>query len=238
MDTRRKRFSFCESSFFLNEDSSFDVSVDDLLETTCYFRMKNLKVCLQLQTSDRIRCSQIGNRFRGFNIVYPYHCFNRTTCTRACFTPEMHSPHSVFISFFEIRPSFELKFSAQNTRTLCGISRTCSTFTGERSPCTKRTRLHSFNLGGVVSTHSSTTYGSRSRLICTLHTTDSHDTKLFVFMPTTQEMKSKCAETVPKKAVQSPLLRTVLCDASDTNLHYPFQTLVDGDGVGGGQTEL
>ena len=36
-------------------------------------------------------------------------------------------------------------------------------------------------------------------------------------------------------AVQSPLLRTVLSDGSDTNLHYLFQTLVDGVGVGGGQ---
>ena len=37
--------------------------------------------------------------------------------------------------------------------------------------------------------------------------------------------------------VQSPLLRTVLCDGSNTNLHYPFQTLVDGVGVRGGQAK-
>ena len=41
-----------------------------------------------------------------------------------------------------------------------------------------------------------------------------------------------------QEADQSPLLRAVLCDGSDTNLHYPFLTLVDGVGVGGRQTEL
>ena len=41
-----------------------------------------------------------------------------------------------------------------------------------------------------------------------------------------------------EEAVQSPLLRTVLCDGSDTNLHYPFLTFVDDVGVGGRQTEL
>ena len=35
--------------------------------------------------------------------------------------------------------------------------------------------------------------------------------------------------------VHTPLLRTVLCNGSNTNLHYPFQTQVVGVGVGGGQ---
>ena len=34
----------------------------------------------------------IGNRLRGFNLVGPYHCFNRTTRTRGYFIPNIHSP--------------------------------------------------------------------------------------------------------------------------------------------------
>ena len=37
-----------------------------------------------------------------------------------------------------------------------------------------------------------------SKRTSTHHTTDSHDTHLFVFVPTTQEMRSRCAETVPR----------------------------------------
>ena len=47
----RKRLSLL-CSFFFNEDFSVEVSVDDLLETTCYFRIKNLEVCLQLDPDD------------------------------------------------------------------------------------------------------------------------------------------------------------------------------------------
>ena len=43
-----KSSSLC--SFFLNDDPSFEVSVVDLLETTRYFKIKNLEVCLQLCT--------------------------------------------------------------------------------------------------------------------------------------------------------------------------------------------
>ena len=42
----RKRFSFC--SFFFSTDPSLEVSVEDLLEATRYFRIKNLKVSLQI----------------------------------------------------------------------------------------------------------------------------------------------------------------------------------------------
>ena len=50
--SREKEFFLC--SFFLNEDSSFEVSVDDLLDTTRYSRIRNLKVGLQLCPSDSI----------------------------------------------------------------------------------------------------------------------------------------------------------------------------------------
>ena len=56
-----------------------EVSVDDLLETTCWLRIKNLEVCLQLGPSGRTRRLQIGNGLRGFN-------FNRTACTRGFFS--------------------------------------------------------------------------------------------------------------------------------------------------------
>ena len=38
--SREKAFS-CLCSFFLDEESFFDISVDDLLETIRYFRIKN-----------------------------------------------------------------------------------------------------------------------------------------------------------------------------------------------------
>ena len=47
----RKRLSLL-CSFFFTEDFSVEVSVDDLLETTCYCRIKNLEVCLQLDPDD------------------------------------------------------------------------------------------------------------------------------------------------------------------------------------------
>ena len=49
--------------------------MNDPLETTRHSGTKNLGVCLQ-----------ISNRLRGFTLVEPYHCVNRTTCTRRYFT--------------------------------------------------------------------------------------------------------------------------------------------------------
>ena len=46
-----KAFSFF-CYFFLNEDSSVEVSVDDPLETTRYVGIKNLEVCVQLCPGD------------------------------------------------------------------------------------------------------------------------------------------------------------------------------------------
>ena len=43
----------------------------------------------QLGPEERIRRFEMGNRLRGFNLVDPYHCFNRTTCRRGYFTPEI-----------------------------------------------------------------------------------------------------------------------------------------------------
>ena len=60
----------------------------------------------------------------------------------------------------------------------------------------------------------------------------------FVFMPTTLKRRGQSVLRRIQEADQSPLLRAVLCDGSDTNLHYPFLALVDGVGVGGGQTKL
>ena len=53
---------------------------------------EKLELCLQLFPGDNLCRPQIGNRLRGFNLVDPYHFFNRTTCTRTDFTPEIHSP--------------------------------------------------------------------------------------------------------------------------------------------------
>ena len=53
------------------------VPVDDLLEATRFFRIKNL--------------FRSANRHYGFNLADPYHCFIRTTCTRGYFTPEINS---------------------------------------------------------------------------------------------------------------------------------------------------
>ena len=77
----RENACFSLSSFFLNEDPSFEVSVDDLLEATRYLGIKSLPVCQQLCPGNCISRLQIGSRLRGFNLVHPYHCFNRTTCT-------------------------------------------------------------------------------------------------------------------------------------------------------------
>ena len=101
---RRRFFFFC--SFFLNKDSSFEVSVDDLLDTTRYYRIKTLEVCLQFRTDNRIRRLQLCDRLRGFGLADPCHCFNRTTPTRGYFTPEMHLT-SLEVS--EIRSGIELK---------------------------------------------------------------------------------------------------------------------------------
>ena len=98
--------------------------------------------------------------FVGFNVVDPYTCFKRTTCTPGHVTPDIHSADP---GFSEIRP--DLSFSAvagklrlslhlfwllhSIMRTFCGcpyISRTCSTVrTVEMdrqavSRCNKRTR--------------------------------------------------------------------------------------------------
>ena len=62
---------FLLCSFFLNEDSPVEVFVDDLLETTRFFTIKNFEVCLQLGPSFRIRRLQTSNRLRGFNNVDP-----------------------------------------------------------------------------------------------------------------------------------------------------------------------
>ena len=57
-------------------------------------------------SNDGIRRLQIDNTLRGLNLAHPYHCFNRTTCTRGHFTPVIHSPDP---EISEIRPGFELK---------------------------------------------------------------------------------------------------------------------------------
>ena len=105
LPSREKLLFLCSS--FLNEDSSFEVSVDDLLQTTGYLRIKNLEVCLQLGPCGGIRRLQIDHILRGFGLVDPHHCFHRTTCTRRYSTRETHSPNP------EISETgFELKFSS------------------------------------------------------------------------------------------------------------------------------
>ena len=106
LPSREKAFFFL-CSFFQKEDSSFEVSVDDLLETTHSLAIKNPQVCLQLGSSKRIRRLQIGNRLRAFNLADPYQYFNRTTCTRRHFTPEIDSPNP---EVSEIKPGFDIEF--------------------------------------------------------------------------------------------------------------------------------
>ena len=93
--------------FFLTADSPFEVSVGGLFQITRYFRIKNLQVCLQLCPGDNTRRLQIGHRLREFHLVHPHQCFDRTTCTRGCFTSETHS-HDPETS--EFTPGSELKF--------------------------------------------------------------------------------------------------------------------------------
>ena len=50
----REKALFFLHSFFSSEDTCFEVSVDDLLETTRYCRIKNLEVCLQLCPGDSL----------------------------------------------------------------------------------------------------------------------------------------------------------------------------------------
>ena len=49
-------------SFFLNEDSSFEVSVDGILEPTRDCRINNIEVCLQLCPGESVCRLQIGNK--------------------------------------------------------------------------------------------------------------------------------------------------------------------------------
>ena len=64
LPSREKAFlSLC--SLFLSENSSFEVSVEDLLETTRCFRIKTLEVCVQVGTVDGIQHLQMGSRASG-----------------------------------------------------------------------------------------------------------------------------------------------------------------------------
>ena len=101
----REEAFFCLRGFFLNDDTSFEVSVDDLLETPRCFRIRNLEICLQLGTGDSFRRFDVSRRATDFpdsiSLIHT-NCFNRTTCTRGYITPEIS----------ETSPSFELRFFA------------------------------------------------------------------------------------------------------------------------------
>ena len=86
-------------SFFLDENPSFLISVDDFLGAACYLRVKNLEVALQHRHGH-------SNGVFTNSISMIHHCFNRATCRRY-FTPEIHSPDPEISA---IRPGFELKF--------------------------------------------------------------------------------------------------------------------------------
>ena len=52
--SRGRAFFPFSCNFFLNEASSFEVAVDDLLETSRKFSTENLEVCLQLWRGDSL----------------------------------------------------------------------------------------------------------------------------------------------------------------------------------------
>ena len=135
-----------------------------------------------------IRPLQIGKRILGFNFVDPYHGFNRTTCTRVYFTleifwpdPEISDPIPGFglkcFSFLFLGSCVSLPLfglGGMKIITFCGcprVSSTCNTLRNVEmdrqavTRCNKRTRLRPFDFRGVISTHSSTTRGTRSQLI-------------------------------------------------------------------------
>ena len=102
---------------------------------------------------------QIGSRLCGFRIVDPFHCFLKLISK--ILKPGQASNSSFSSSSGELSLS---TCSGSSTRTLelvvaVEMDRQAVT------RCSKRTRLHPFGQGGVTSTHSSTTCGSKAKLI-------------------------------------------------------------------------
>ena len=148
-----------------------------------FFDTKNLEVCLQLAAGDRIR------RLRGFKLIDPCICFNRSTRTRRYFTPEIHSPVPQFLKSDQTSKS---SCSASLSGKLClsplvlAPPREHQTFVWmsgylQDNPYLLNRRrdgqashhpLHQtnsaplfFSQSGVISIHPSTTCGSRSMMI-------------------------------------------------------------------------
>ena len=152
-------------SFFLNEDPSFEVSVDDLLETTRYLRITSKFVCnfAAVIVSDVIRSAM---DFADSILLI---------LTIASIGRLAHENTSLLIFIRQI-----LKFlkssqvSASFSGKLCLSSlvlpgylqdiQYCKNMDKQAvTRCPRRSRLHSVNQGGVISTHCSTTSGSSYR---------------------------------------------------------------------------
>ena len=88
----------------MKEDSSFEVSVDDLLETDRCFGTENLEVCLQL--GERMRRLQISNRLRGLIASIRTIASIGRLALENYFTLEIHSQDP---QVSEIKPGFELE---------------------------------------------------------------------------------------------------------------------------------
>ena len=163
------------TSFFFNEDFSFDVSVDYLLETTGNFRIKNLEVCLQFGLGDRIEYDvfRSATDFADpISLIHTIASIGRLV-DEDTLLPETHTPDP---QVSEFKPGFGLKFSSFHFLGTCvSLSppvlappleheklawmsvylQDSSNFrTGEMDKqaatlCAKRSRLHSLNQSGL-----------------------------------------------------------------------------------------
>ena len=114
-----KAFSFCAASA--------EVSVGDLLETTCHAGIKNLEVCLQLCPAIVHEVFRSAMNFADSISLIHTICFNRTTCTRGHFTPEMTGPglELKFCSYLCLGSCVSLHLFwllHKNIKTFCGCS--------------------------------------------------------------------------------------------------------------------
>ena len=136
-------FLFVQLSFFLNADSSFEVTISWSSWTTPNLGIKNLEVRLQLCLCDSICRLQIGNSLRGFNLAHPSllqwdHLHTRTSILKFIRQiPNFLKSGQASSSSLSVSSSLESCVSLhwfwllhRNIRTLCGcpgITRMCST---------------------------------------------------------------------------------------------------------------
>ena len=164
MSAREKTVLFFCRRFF-NEDRSFKDSVDDFLEAACYRRVKNQEVSLQPCLSDGFSHLHLGIRTRGLDLVDPNTVaftgrrvpeetrrlkFMRQIlkCMKTSKDSNSSFPLPFFLEVASLTPSLSFSRTRRTERTVVVDSK--------RSPAAaKRTRLHSFNQCGYISTHAS-----------------------------------------------------------------------------------